>query len=122
MAEPGLRKIIWIIYFLLSGICRISEFFRFKKPRGEIFMSPRSTRVSNQAMAMEFVGDVPFPVSKRELMRTARANNAPEEVIAILEQVPDRHYENPQDLSETIKTHVKNNFRITAARNTRTIF
>jgi methionine salvage enolase-phosphatase E1 len=85
-------------------------------------MSPRSTRVSNQAMAMEFVGDAPFPVSKRELMRIARNNDAPEEVMAILEQVPDRHYDNPQDLSEAIRDHVKNNFRITAARNTGTMF
>jgi hypothetical protein len=82
----------------------------------------RSTRVSNQAMVMEFVGDAPFPVSKRELMWIARNKNAPEEVMAILEQVPDRHYDSPQDLSEAIKSHVKNNFRITAARDTGTIF
>jgi hypothetical protein len=41
-----------------------------------------------------------YPAGKQEIIEKARENNAPQEVMKILEDLPDREFENAADVSK----------------------
>lgn len=45
-----------------------------------------------------FLKGVAYPANKQELIKTARKNNAPPEVISILNDFPDDEYGGPQEV------------------------
>ncbi len=44
-----------------------------------------------------------YPAGKQEIIEKARDNKAPQEVIQILEDIPDREYENAADVSKEFR-------------------
>ncbi|RXA20278.1 DUF2795 domain-containing protein [Methanosarcina sp. MSH10X1] len=44
-----------------------------------------------------------YPAGKKEIIKKARDNKAPKEVIEILEDIPDREYENAADVSKEFR-------------------
>jgi hypothetical protein len=65
-------------------------------------MNKRSLYLTTPAQVFEYIGDAEFPADKQKLIETAQNHVAPEEVVYTLEQLPDREYENPVDLGNTI--------------------
>jgi uncharacterized protein DUF2795 len=45
-----------------------------------------------------YLKGVQYPASKDELLRAARSNQAPEEVLEVIEQFPGEQYGGPQDV------------------------
>ncbi len=45
---------------------------------------------------------IDFPVGKRDLVEHARKNNADQEVIEVLQQLPDREYGNMADVEKGV--------------------
>ena len=41
---------------------------------------------------------IDYPANKRDLVETARKNQAPEDVLRILQEMPDERYGGPQDV------------------------
>ncbi|HIH75096.1 MAG TPA: DUF2795 domain-containing protein [Methanosarcina sp.] len=41
-----------------------------------------------------------YPAEKQEILKKAKENNAPQEVMQILENLPEREYENAADVSK----------------------
>lgn len=46
--------------------------------------------------------DVEYPKSKDELINAARDNNAPDDVMSVLDRIPDRQYGSAADLAKGI--------------------
>jgi hypothetical protein len=44
-----------------------------------------------------------YPAGKQEIIKKARDNNAPQEVMQILEELPDKEYENAADVSKEFR-------------------
>lgn len=50
----------------------------------------------------EHLGGIDYPVQKQDLKQQAQTANAPYYVVEIIEQMPDREYENATDVAEGI--------------------
>ncbi|MGI6208343.1 MAG: DUF2795 domain-containing protein [Anaerolineae bacterium] len=53
----------------------------------------------NPVMIQSYLEGVDYPTSKDTLVRTARDQGAPDNIISFLEELPDREYESPVDVS-----------------------
>jgi hypothetical protein len=47
---------------------------------------------------MKYAKGVNFPASKQNLVSAFKNNNAPQELISVLDKLPDKNYNSPQDL------------------------
>ena len=47
---------------------------------------------------MKLAKGVKFPTSKKDLVSSFKNNNAPKEMISMLDKLPDKIYNSPQDL------------------------
>ena len=47
---------------------------------------------------MKFAKGVKFPTSKKDLVSAFKNNNAPKEMMSVLDKLPDKNYNSPQDL------------------------
>ncbi|MFL5777476.1 MAG: DUF2795 domain-containing protein [Chloroflexota bacterium] len=56
----------------------------------------------NPVQVQKFLSNVDYPADKRELVETARARGADENVLETLQKLPDEQYETPADVSEAI--------------------
>ena len=54
------------------------------------------------ATIQQYLRDIDFPVEKQDLIQHAREKNAPDEVVSVLEKVPDGQYSNPADVSDAV--------------------
>ncbi|MFZ5954856.1 MAG: DUF2795 domain-containing protein [Nanoarchaeota archaeon] len=54
------------------------------------------------AEIQKHLGDVDYPKTKDELIKIAKDNDAPDEIVDVLKQIEDREYESPADLSKSI--------------------
>lgn len=50
---------------------------------------------------MDHIGALPFPADKTALLEAARENNAPEEVLDEIRNLPDQQFNGPQDITAT---------------------
>lgn len=48
------------------------------------------------------LGGVEYPASRQQIIDSARAGGADEDVIAAIEQVPDREYDGPTAVSQAV--------------------
>ena len=46
----------------------------------------------------KYLKGIDFPAKKRDLMEQARKNAAPQEVIQVIQQLPDQEFRGPQDV------------------------
>ena len=58
--------------------------------------------VVNPVQVQKFLKGVDYPASKQDLLSHAQQQGADESVRATLEQLPDKTYETPVDVSEAI--------------------
>ncbi len=52
---------------------------------------------------MNYAKGVKFPTTKQELLKAFESNNAPKEITAALNKLPDKTYNSPQDLISGLK-------------------
>lgn len=57
---------------------------------------------ASPAAIQEYLGGMDYPVSKQDLIEHARQQNAPQEMVAVLERVDDGEYNSPTDLTQAI--------------------
>lgn len=56
----------------------------------------------NPTQIQKFLGGMDYPAGKKELVDHARGQNAPDDVIQTLEQLPEREYEGPTGVIEEL--------------------
>ncbi|MDI6724305.1 MAG: DUF2795 domain-containing protein [Methanobacterium sp.] len=54
------------------------------------------------AQVEKYIKGIKFPASKQELLKQAESNNANNDVLDILENVPDKEFNSPIDISIAI--------------------
>lgn len=54
------------------------------------------------AQVEKSIKGIKFPASKQELIQQAESNNANDDVLNILENVPDKQFNSPVDISKAI--------------------
>ncbi len=47
---------------------------------------------------MKYAKGINFPTSKQKLVSAFRDNNAPKEILSVIDNLPDKDYNSPQDL------------------------
>ena len=57
---------------------------------------------ASPAEIQKHLGGVDYPASKQELIRHAKDQDAPEDVISVLNRVEDRSYDSPADLMKAV--------------------
>ncbi len=57
---------------------------------------------ANLAHVEKFLKDLDYPAMKNEVIECARGNDAPEDVIQMLEQIPEQEYGSPTEISREI--------------------
>ena len=50
----------------------------------------------------EYLRDVPYPVTREELIDYARSAHAPDEIVRALDLLPEKRYANPEIVTETL--------------------
>jgi hypothetical protein len=48
------------------------------------------------------LGSISYPATKDQLIERARGNNADTDVLAVLEGIPDREYDGPNEISKAV--------------------
>ena len=48
------------------------------------------------------LGGISYPASKDELVEHAKGKNASKEIIAVLQDIPDRQYDGPNEVSKAV--------------------
>lgn len=54
------------------------------------------------AMVQKYLKGIVFPVNKRDLIKQAKRNNAPDDVTTLLDRLEDQDYENVTEISKEI--------------------
>ncbi len=54
--------------------------------------------IGNPDQIMNYAKGINFPTSKQKLVEVFRKNNAPKEFVSVIENLPERDYNSPQDL------------------------
>lgn len=57
----------------------------------------------NPIQMQKFLKGVNYPASKESILAKAEENDAPEDVRALLDQIPDEEYGSPTNLNEAVK-------------------
>lgn len=52
----------------------------------------------NPDQIMKFAKGIKFPSSKSDLVNSFKNSKAPKEIISVIEKLPDKNYNSPQDL------------------------
>jgi len=60
------------------------------------------SRTITPVEVQNYLTGVDYPVNKDELIQSARDQDAPDEVLEILNQIPDREYQKPTDVTREI--------------------
>jgi hypothetical protein len=61
--------------------------------------SLHSINVSSAELAM-YIEGVDFPASKQDIIDTAKSNSAPENVMSMMNRLPDRTYNRPTEIEQ----------------------
>jgi len=59
----------------------------------------RGPRVANPIQVQKFLGGLDYPVAKKDLLEHARSEGADENVMDVLERMPERRYDSPVSVS-----------------------
>lgn len=68
---------------------------------GEASSQPGHGKVSASEIE-RFIGGIDFPANKQDLVKQARSNDAPQEVLDVMEDFPDRKYNDAADVGRGI--------------------
>ncbi len=56
----------------------------------------------DQTQVQKYLGGASYPASKEDLIAQAQTNNAPQEVLDMLDGLSERQYDSPTDVTEEI--------------------
>ncbi len=59
---------------------------------------PRGVGGESPANVEKYLKGIDFPAKKRDLMEQAKKNAAPQEVMQVIQQLPDQEFRGPQDI------------------------
>lgn len=48
------------------------------------------------------LGGISYPATKDQLIQHAKGNNAGQEILAVLQDIPDREYDGPNEVSKAV--------------------
>lgn len=65
-------------------------------------MSIESHTVPSPIEVQKFLGGLDYPARKREILDKAEMQGADDEILEVLEQLPEREYANPTEISREI--------------------
>ena len=71
-----------------------------KKPGSD---STGNAERATAAAVLHYLAGLEFPASRQEIMDTARANRAPENVVHVVQQFSDRMYNYPTDIAREVE-------------------
>ena len=54
------------------------------------------------AMLQSYLHGIDYPADKEGLRRTARLNGAPDDVLRLIDRLPDREYDYPTDVQQEV--------------------
>lgn len=57
---------------------------------------------ASPAEIQKYLGGIDYPAPKEQLVQQAREQNAPEDVCAILDELPNKQYGGPNEVSEEV--------------------
>lgn len=57
---------------------------------------------ASPAEIQKYLGGVDYPAPKEQLVQRAREQNAPEDVCTILDELPNKEYGGPNEVSEEV--------------------
>ncbi len=58
---------------------------------------------ANPIQVEKYLKGIDFPASKQDLVQCAKENDAPEEVLSMLEQLSGKQYNSPVDITKEFK-------------------
>jgi hypothetical protein len=61
-----------------------------------------TVNVTNPVEIQKFLSGVDYPAPKQDIISKAEENNAPEEIMDLLKQLPDMEYSRPTDVTREI--------------------
>jgi len=61
----------------------------------------------NPIQVQKFLGGIDYPTDKQTILDRAQEGEADENVMAVLERIPDQEYESPTDVSQAISAAQK---------------
>ncbi|HNY64016.1 MAG TPA: DUF2795 domain-containing protein [Deltaproteobacteria bacterium] len=50
----------------------------------------------------QYLHGIHYPADKDDLMKTARANKAPQDVVDLIKRLPDQSYPSPADVNKAV--------------------
>lgn len=50
----------------------------------------------------QYLHGIHYPANKNDLMKTAQGNNAPRDVMELIDRLPDRKYPSPVDVNKAV--------------------
>ncbi len=59
---------------------------------------PRGVGGESPATVQKYLKGMDYPARKRELVAQAKKNDAPEEIVKLIQQFPDQEFGGPQDV------------------------
>lgn len=65
-------------------------------------MDEESNDDIGSVVAQQYLSGINYPAKKEDLINHAKSQNAPQDVLAMLEDLPDREYGGPTDVSSAI--------------------
>ena len=63
---------------------------------------PESKTKVNPIQLQKYLKGISYPARQKDIIETARRNKADENIIDTLDQLPDREYKNPAEISKEI--------------------
>lgn len=62
---------------------------------------------TNTVELQKFLSGVTYPATKQDIIKSAKDDGAPQEVMSLLHGLPDREYDEPTDVSEEAHKRMK---------------
>ncbi len=69
---------------------------------GWIKMADQNKPHANPVQVQKFLGGINYPCSKQDILKTAKSHGADENVLKLLQELPDQHYNKPTDVTKAI--------------------
>lgn len=70
-------------------------------PQG-VLMANQGTDKPNPTQVQKFLGGVDYPAGKQQLIEHARQENAPDDIVEMLKELPEREFEGPTGVIEEL--------------------
>ncbi len=63
---------------------------------------PKTKTKVNPIQLQKYLKGIEYPADRETILESARGNGADQDIISTLEQLPDREYKNPAEISKEV--------------------